>query len=242
LANDTSFGVGFAPYTQLEKIVLETEQFLNSKEFKKDYPFIGEDVKVMGLRVDNEMRITVAAAFISKYINDAKEYLTLKEDVKNKLREFVKSLYDGKVEVYLNTADNEKGNNPSCFYLTLSGTSAEQGDDGSVGRGNRVSGLITPCRPMSMEAAAGKNPFNHVGKIYNVLAFKIARRVCEEAGAKDVVVKILSQIGKPIDYPKILSIQMRDGNETKAKKIADEELGRITELTKEIIEGKYRLF
>ena len=215
---------------------------MNSREFKKRFPFVGEDIKVMGLRVEKELRITIAAAMISKHFNDAKEYISAKREVEKEVRDFVSSIYEGKVDIFINTADNEKGEKVGDFYITLSGTSAEMGDDGSVGRGNRASGLITPCRPMSMEACAGKNPYNHVGKIYNVLAFKIARRVYEEAGAENAVVKILSQIGKPINQPKVLSIQLRSGDEMKARKIAEEELERITEITKEIIEGKHRLF
>jgi S-adenosylmethionine synthetase len=42
--------------------------------------------------------------------------------------------------------------------------------DAQFGRGNRINGLITPCRPMRLEAAAGKIPVTHVGKIYNVMA------------------------------------------------------------------------
>ncbi len=57
-------------------------------------------------------------------------------------------------------------------------TSVEMGDDGATGRGNRGNCLITPMRPMSIEAIAGKNPVNHVGKIYNV----IAQQVAEETG------------------------------------------------------------
>lgn len=242
LANDTSFGVGFAPYSTLESLVLKTEEFLNSTHFKKQFPFVGEDIKVMGLRMEKEVRLTIAAAMISKYFKNAKEYLDAKKEMEKEVKDFVKSIYEGDINIFINTGDNEKGKNVNDFYLTISGTSAEMGDDGSVGRGNRASGLITPCRPMSMEACAGKNPYNHVGKIYNVLAFKIAKRVYEEAGAENAVVKILSQIGKPINQPKILSIQTREGDETKARKIAEEELERITEITREIIEGKYRLF
>lgn len=95
---------------------------------------------------------------------------------------------------------------------------------------------------MSMEACSGKNPYNHVGKIYNILAFKIARKVYEETEAKNVVVKILSEIGKPINKPKVLSIQIDGGDKTTAKRITEEELERINEITKEIIEGKHILF
>jgi S-adenosylmethionine synthetase len=38
------------------------------------------------------------------------------------------------------------------------------------GRGNRVGGLITPCRPMTLEAAAGKNAAMHVGKSYSIVS------------------------------------------------------------------------
>ncbi len=242
LANDTSFGVGFAPFTPLESLVLNLEEYINSRDFKKEFPFVGEDVKVMGLRIKDEVKITIAAAMISKYFSNAKEYLKEKEEIVNTINEYVNSIYPKNVEVFLNTADNEKGKNTSDFYLTISGTSAEMGDDGSVGRGNRVSGLITPGRPMSMEAAAGKNPYNHVGKLYNILAFKISKRIYEEAEAENVIVKLLSQIGKPINQPKMASIQIKGGDKKKAEKIVEEELDNIHELTMEIIEGKHRVF
>ena len=54
-SNDTSFGVGFAPFSETEKIVMETEELLNSRSFKKKYPQVGEDIKVMGLRENNKI-------------------------------------------------------------------------------------------------------------------------------------------------------------------------------------------
>jgi S-adenosylmethionine synthetase len=66
------------------------------------------------------------------------------------------------------------------LYLTYTGSSIESGDEGVVGRGNRVTGLITPLRPMNIEGASGKNPVYHVGKLYNLAAQRIAtsRRRC----------------------------------------------------------------
>jgi len=43
-----------------------------------------------------------------------------------------------------------------------------------VGRGNRVNGVVSLNRPMSTEAAAGKNPGSHMGKIYTLLSHQIA--------------------------------------------------------------------
>lgn len=207
LANDTSFGVGFAPLDDLETVVFETEQLLNSPELKAEHPEVGEDVKVMGVRIGNRIRITIACAFVSRYVGSLGEYLSKKEGVLSKVREHVSSLTDKEVEVFLNTADDPKG---GSVYITVTGTSAEQGDDGQVGRGNRVNGLITPYRPMSLEAAAGKNPVSHIGKIYNVVANLIADRVVKEVeGVEEAYCYIVSQIGKPINEPQVCDVKVR---------------------------------
>ena len=44
LANDTSCGAGFAPLTDLERVVLEVEHNLNASETKRAHPEIGEDI------------------------------------------------------------------------------------------------------------------------------------------------------------------------------------------------------
>ncbi|MEM4677839.1 MAG: methionine adenosyltransferase, partial [Acidilobaceae archaeon] len=227
LANDTSVGLGFAPLSTLEKLVLETEKFLNDKEFKKKYPAVGEDVKVMGLRKGKKIMLTVAAAMISGLILDPDEYFSIKEDIKEEVLSLTSRIApEHEVEVYINTADSkEKG----IYYLTVTGTSAEHGDDGATGRGNRANGLITPFRPMSLEATAGKNPISHVGKIYNVVAKDIAESVysrLESRGVREVYVSLLSQIGRPIDDPLIadIKIKMRQGYSLTSD-IANEALG-----------------
>jgi len=147
----------------------------------------------------------------------------------------------------MNTADIPQKN---LFYLTVTGTSAEHGDDGATGRGNRINGLITPLRSMSLEAAAGKNPVNHVGKIYNVVANHVSRRIFEETGEEyPVSVHILSQIGKPIDEPFVASVKFyAKGREVPsnvkrdAESIMDEELSNISKYTEMIIEKKTSLF
>ncbi|MGC9148952.1 MAG: methionine adenosyltransferase [Sulfolobales archaeon] len=249
LANDTSLGVGYAPMSRLEKTVLMIERYLNSKEFKSRYPEVGEDVKVMGLRVGNKAKITIASSMISHLIPDIDHYLSVKEEVINRVLDYVaKNAEFDEIEVYLNTADiPEKG----IVYLTVTGTSAEHGDDGMTGRGNRANGLITPLRYMSMEATAGKNPVSHVGKIYNVLAFIIANRIYNEIkGIEEVYVELLSQIGKPINQPLIASIKILPQEDNKltsdikeeARSIVEEELANITRLTDLFVSGKLTLF
>src|SRR5256886_11541126 len=55
LANDTSFGVGFAPFSELETVVLQTELLINGA-LKKDLKEVGQDIKVMGVRHRSEER------------------------------------------------------------------------------------------------------------------------------------------------------------------------------------------
>jgi len=246
LANDTSFGIGFAPLSDTENLVYNVERRIY-EEFRKNNPAIGEDVKVMGLREKNRITLTIAAAFVDRYVESIKDYDAIKEELEGFVREVSSEYTEREVEVFVNTADDYEA---GCVYLTVTGTSAENGDDGSVGRGNRCNGLITPGRPMSMEASSGKNPINHVGKIYNLLANRIARKISEDVeGAQEVYVRILSQIGKPIDEPRALNIQITPKRgydvqkmERPARDIAEDMLGRVGEITDMVIEGRVRTF
>ncbi|MEM0085351.1 MAG: methionine adenosyltransferase [Candidatus Methanomethylicia archaeon] len=248
LCNDTSFGVSFAPLTDTEKLVYNTEKMLNSKDFKRKLPEVGEDIKVMGLRRGKEIELTIAAAIISQLTPDIDHYISVKEEIKSNVEDLACKITDLPVKVYVNTADNiDKG----LVYITVTGTSAESGDDGNTGRGNRVNGLITPCRPMSMEATAGKNPVSHIGKIYNVLAKIIANKIYEEVkGIREVYVKILGQIGRPINNPLHVSIEtllqngykMTESMRGEIEGIILEELNKITNITRIILEGGIELF
>jgi len=208
-ANDTSAAVGFAPLTETERIVLETEKFLNGRLFKKEFPESGEDIKVMGLRKDRELHLTVAMAFVDRFVESERAYFKKKEEILSEIESFVNSKFNmDRVHVYLNTAD-KKGRGIGGVYLTVLGTSADGGDCGQVGRGNRVNGIIPLNRPTCSEAAAGKNPVSHVGKIYNLLTYRMAERVYEEvSGINEVYVWLLSQIGQPINNPKVASVQV----------------------------------
>lgn len=247
LANDTSFGVSYAPLSQTERLVLETELYLNSSKVKKELLEVGEDIKVMGLRRDKHIDLTISAPQISSLTPDLDHYLSVREEIKDCIADLATGITVYPVDVFVNTADApERG----VVYLTVTGTSAEQGDDGNTGRGNRVHGLITPGRPMSLEATAGKNPVNHVGKIYNVLANQIANKVYREVGGiREVYMKILSQIGRPIDQPMVADAQLILEKGTplrhvraEVRGIVDEELANIKQITDEVIEGKIRLF
>ncbi|MHB8360259.1 MAG: methionine adenosyltransferase [Thermoplasmataceae archaeon] len=248
-ANDTSFGVGFAPFTDTETLVKETEYYINGK-IKEKLPAIGYDVKVMGYRQKDMINLTIAAAYVDKFVNDSAEYFSIKEELIDLVMDNAIKRTDKQVKVFVNTADREDGKKTG-HYLTVTGLSMENGDDGSVGRGNRVNGVITPYKPMSMEAAAGKNPVTHVGKLYNCLSNMMGADIVKECGGdvQEVYVRIVSQIGSPIDYPHVASIQVIYSpgvDESKHKnniiRVADQRLEKISDLTNMFLEEKIKTF
>jgi S-adenosylmethionine synthetase len=249
-ANDTSAAVGYAPMTETERIVLQTENYLNSKEFKQHFPESGEDIKVMGFRNGRDLRLTVAMAFVDKYVNSENDYFEKKAKILDEIHKFAAVNTDFEaVDVQLNTLD-VKGRGIGGMYLTVLGTSADSGDSGQVGRGNRVNGLISLNRPFCSEAASGKNPVSHVGKIYNVLTYKLAQLVYKEVPElEEVYIWLLSRIGSPIDHPAVAAAQviMKDGNHLqKIRKeisdVLDHELENIEKFCLELAEGKIKTY
>jgi len=246
LANDTSFGVGHAPFTETERIVIETERRLR-EEFAADNPALGPDIKIMGKREGDVIDLTVAAAAVDRYIAGMADYTALIEAIGDFTETIAREYTDRDVNVYVNTADNVDA---GSIYLTVTGTSAEQGDDGSVGRGNRANGLITPNRSMSMEATSGKNPVNHIGKIYNLLSTEIAHDVVEQVtGIRDLRIRLLSQIGRPIDEPHVADAHVVtadgvtvDAIEEPVVRRIDQGLANVTDITGRVIDGELSTF
>lgn len=204
LANDTSFGVAYAPYSKLENAVLDLARRMKSPEFRQLFPAAGDDYKIMGYRIDGQINFIVALAFIDKHVESVRQYFSIKQAV----HEYLSDHLSLPAEIQINTSDHSAAEKENDLYLTVSGLSAEMGDDGQVGRGNRVNGLITPDRVMSLEAAAGKNPASHVGKVYNVMALLMAQQIVKDIEeVTEVKVQLLSAIGKPVDRPEVAAIE-----------------------------------
>lgn len=246
-ANDTSAAVGYYPLSPAEKAVLNLERQLNSRKFKKRHPETGEDIKVMGLRKKNILEFTVAMPLLASYIRSEDEYFERKIVIRKEMEEMLGIFREFKeIKIHFNTLD-ERGRGLGGIYLSLLGTSAEDADSGQVGRGNRVNGLISVNRPLGTEAAAGKNPVSHVGKIYNFLAHRIARDIYETIeGIKEVYVLLLSRIGSPVDTPQMATAQVllergRGINEiaNKTKEIFEKEFSGINRFCTELSKGKY---
>ncbi len=233
-ANDTSIGVGYAPLNPIERLVLNLESDVRSVRG------VGEDTKIMAIRIGDDLKIVVAAAMVSKYISSIEEY----EEAKMRVEDAVRRRAEA--EVCVNCADF--GDN---IYLTVTGTSIEMGDDGATGRGNRGNGLITPMRPMTMEAIAGKNPVSHVGKIYNVLAQRAAGEIAEIDGVEEAYVTLVSKIGSPIDQPLLKGVRIATSDphlqltsviESRINGIVDYWLGSTDQLVEEFVRGTLTVY
>ena len=247
LANDTSIGVGYAPLSALERLVLAAEKQINGRDRGRDHPAWGEDVKIMGIRHRDTVSLTIACAMIDRHLAHLDDYLAEKAAIEMLVQELANRHGFSRCDVNVNAADDLSARS---MYLTVTGTSAEAGDDGEVGRGNRINGLITPWRPMSLEAPAGKNPVTHVGKIYNVAAREIAETLV--AIVPEVVAAqclLVSRIGAPVTDPALVQVKLatRDGIPLDAtdRRVADvtaDCLSRIPKLIGEFVAGGIGIF
>ena len=243
LANDTSLGVGYAPLSELETVVLRVEQHLNAPAVKAAHPEIGEDIKIMGVRKAGKLRLTIGCALVGRFLAGLDDYCAAKLRVAEMARQIGGRFTDKDIEVEVNAADDLAA---ESVFLTVTGTSADSGDDGEAGRGNRTNGLIAPYRPMTMESISGKNPITHVGKLYNLAAGLIAQALVEEI--PDVIEAqcfLVSAIGRPVTDPQAADIRLRlrdparlPDARRRAQEIAADHIARIDRIWLRLLSGE----
>lgn len=247
LANDTSIGAAYAPLSATEKLVLAAERHLTSPGSIAAHPARGEDVKVMAVRHGGDIQLTIACAMIGKYLDGIDAYVDAKRKIEQEIRALPEAGAAGKVRIDVNAADDIAA---GSIYLTVTGLSAEAGDDGQTGRGNRANGLIAPLRPTSLEALAGKNPVSHVGKLYNITAQRICENAVGQLGEVSAAhCAMVSRIGTPIDRPSLVSLRLalRDGSSPQAVRdpvaqIVADQLAGITGLARQFAAGAISIY
>jgi S-adenosylmethionine synthetase len=247
-ANDTSVAFGHAPLSETERLVLACEHYLNSVACKQRFPEAGEDIKVMGYRRGRVLDLTVAIAFVDRFVPDSKFYFIRKQEIAAAVEEHLRPQLRNldRISVVINTLD-DPARGTEGMYLTVLGTSAEGGDCGQVGRGNRINGLISLNRPLGAEAVAGKNPVSHVGKIYTFLSHELARKIYETVpGVREVYVWLGSQIGRPIDQPAMVfvSVVLQSGYDPRdvqpaVRPLVEAEFASIDHFVEDLINGSH---
>jgi len=233
VSNDCNLCAAFAPFTELEQMVFDSERFLNGEAFKLANPDTGSDIKIIGTRRSASLRLLVNLPFIANLVPDRLTYRRREREVAGELESFLKEAFATVPEIVVNPEDSR-----GRTYLTATGSVADTGDVGCVGRGNRINGLITPMRPMSIEAASGKNPIDHSGKLYNVLAQRIATELAETTGLPATVF-ISTSKGRPLDDPDEVIVELESGQAVPDP--ADlvsrirRQVGRVADLSDEMI-------
>ncbi len=210
-ANDTVVCHGYAPLSNTEKLTVEIENFLNSKEFKMEHPYTGQDIKVLVIRKDNSYRITICVPFIAVKTPSYQFYSEKKSLVLDELREFIiksKSIEGRDFDLLINTKDVG-----SFAYLVSFGSAVDKGDYGAVGRGNRYSGVISVNRGTNVEAVSGKNSRNHSGKLYTVLSYSLASFIFKLTN-KSCQVIISTDNGRDLSDPTAFFVIFDDKNFT----------------------------
>lgn len=242
-SNDTSLGCAYWPLSTLEKMVLFIETYLNSSEFKKNNPWCGSDIKIMGIRAKDQIDITLCVPQIANHVAGVEQYRKNLEYVLNEVKKIIKDnkFNDNNIRININTRDDYA---VSELYLTATGSSIESGDEGLVGRGNRINGLITPNRPMSIEGACGKNPVYHIGKLYNIAAQEIAKKIYERYHLYNEVY-LVSQSGRLLIDPWLCTVLLANVDEKLNNGInllIQEYLPTIPQITDKLIQQKINLY
>jgi S-adenosylmethionine synthetase len=241
-SNDAVVCSAYAPLSRLEQAVLRIEQYLNGQDFTSRRPEIGSDIKVLGTRTGPDVEIVACVPFIADRTPSARAYAEGKASVTEEIRALaMEVLSDRPPVVRVNTRDDGE-----AVYMTATGTAADTGDVGVVGRGNRVNGLIAPGRVTSIEAPAGKNPTYHGGKIYSVLALDLATATAERTGQETSVI-ITTSTGTPLSEPDLVAVEIAGGvpsDDARAKVtgIVTTALSEVGKLSESLVHGQRDLW
>lgn len=243
-ANDTSTTVSYSPLSVTEKMVMLMETTLNGKEFKKLHPFVGSDIKVMARRIKKRVDITVCVPFIAAYTPSKEFYAEKLKFLGQWLKQLIATQFGQyEVSISLNTRDNPA---KSDYYLTLTGSAIESGDEGVVGRGNRYNGVISFTRHMSMEACCGKNPVYHVGKIYTAIGALISQEIFSLLEL-ETYVYLTSQMGRSLSDPWSVYVEICNSDVTPSQQqfveeIVERNFAKANETTQKIVSGELNLY
>jgi S-adenosylmethionine synthetase len=205
-ANDTAVVTAWWPDTPAERVALALERHLNQDGLGPRYADLGQDIKVMVIRQGRQIDITVNVAVHPLAAGDPAAYDAIINRVRVELDQVAGAILAGTAvhRLRLNTGDANPFRGKRC-YLLGTGSCLEFGEEGFVGRGNTPAGYIPLHRPKSAEAAFGKNPVYHGGKVYSIHATQIARRVFEVTGVP-ATVTIASRHSDPLRQPSFAEV------------------------------------
>lgn len=201
--NDTSVGCYTPPNSLLSKYILEIESIIHTSPMNHDKR-IGTDIKMMGVRNNNEINLTIAIPMMAHRVKSIEDFFETKQGIEDYLQADFGTRFPGYTyNITINPLDNKRTGD---VYLTHCGSCIETGDEGVVGRGNRIGGLIRVNRAMSMEGICGKNPVYHTGKVLAGACYEIMHSP-NLSSNEEATIYLVGQRGKSLENPWFVTLE-----------------------------------
>jgi S-adenosylmethionine synthetase len=187
-ANDTSVCVGHWPPTPAESLAYKLERYFWKEVSGYAVPRfaeIGQDIKVMVVRTAKHVEATLCVPAMSLFTTSYDVYRELMSENEKNLQTLANNLLansDLEAKVRINPYQWQ--------YMLGLGSCIECGEEGMVGRGNNINGVISTHRTHTLESWAGKNPVYHVGRVYGYMTAKLARCISQQFSIKCTVTAI----------------------------------------------------
>lgn len=221
-ANDTSCCVANWPPTVTESITYRLERYFweNVDGYAiPRFPEVGQDIKVFVLRTGTHLEVTVCMPTISSLTGSYATYRSIVAHHESALRELAHSIAAPaglSVSLHVNEYQDP--------YMLCIGTCAECGEEGVVGRGNNILGIISSNRIHTQESWAGKNPVYHTGRVLGYLTLKLARAVSTKLGVKCSIMAMTQCGGSLIPPASLVVTTDRSVDRHKVEEIVDADL------------------
>jgi S-adenosylmethionine synthetase len=226
-ANDTSLCVGHWGDTPVEALVRilsgyfwEAHNGLAIPQFAE----IGQDIKVLAVRRGHDVEVEVCVPTMSRATASRDDYLAIIGSHQNVLSQIGAEFGDEHqlcVTVGVNTHQHQ--------YMLGVGTCAECGEEGLVGRGNSINGLISSHRTHTAEAWAGKNPRYFTGSVMSYLSHRLARAIGTSFSTR-CSVAISTRCGDSLIPPRMVQVSLPAGGQIDLAAISEQFRENVLEL------------
>ncbi len=210
-ANDTSVVLSHWPLTLTERLTLALENYFFVSPYNPKLPFVGQDIKVMSVKHGNNINVTMCIPFIVREVKSIEMYFELKDQIHQNILGHAREIIEDNYNINLTINSQDKNHHRPTPYITATGSCIEFGEEGCVGRGNRVDGLISILRPSSVEAPFGKNPVYHTGRVHSFYASEISKAIYSLYGISNTTI-VKTTIGDELFNPSNITILALERN------------------------------
>lgn len=239
-ANDTSVCVAHAPMTVSENLAFQLERFLWDQDsegcISPKFSYVGQDVKVMVLREERKISVVLCLPQLAHKTTDWEEYHFRNTQLSKLLSAEAESIVGESYEIDLKV-NPSRGSIP-LVYLLANGSCIDCGEEGLVGRGNSFSGVISIMRQHSVEAASGKNPQYHTGRVMGYLTDRLAKAIYRDLGLYCTVIALTkNQHSLVPPYRLFVSLDKNVDNQL-IEEIVEREMINV-DFRREIVNGRF---